>query len=56
MSLAINTNSKPTTSTSAVSKRFEELFLDKIKALKTRQSKKRTINVSRAQVMNLDNC
>ena len=56
MSLAINTISIPTTSTSAVNKRFEELFLDKVKALKTRQRKKRTTNISRPQVMNLDNC
>ena len=56
LSLAINTNSIPTTSTSAVRKSFEELFLDKDKPLKLKQSKKRKTNVSRAQVMNLDNC
>ena len=54
VSSAINTNSIPT-STSAVSKSFEELFLDKVKTFKTK-TKKRTTNVSRAQVMNLDNC
>ena len=45
-----------TTSTSAVSKSFEELFLDTIKPLKPGQSNKRNTDVSTAQVTNLSNC
>ena len=41
VSSTINTNSIPTILTSAVSKSSEELFLDKVKPLKPRQSKKK---------------